>query len=524
MREVYACRLPLADPGVPAFERALDLVVSEIRGDIGLSPAALDTEEGSFSTGTGVSVRWHLLSASGVEDRLWTLRCLRPHEDEADLVWCLTVDVALENGRPWVGVRLGLRPTGHRLLPVRLDIRPPAIAGALVDGVEVVEDGWRLSREPAWAIDDGGVQALAELLLDRDRVLPVVVVTPVERYDEERDEYRTQPLVDADDIGATLVGLAHVAVVDTEALTYGLTDLVGRQLSVFGGAVRLYWPELDDDGPPAAHPLWLPDRLGEPRNRPLSALLLRRLAAASTFRVSSANLDARLRAAVDRQARDEIARLFARARDASLAPEWQAELERAWSEADRLREENAELAGQLAVALDNLRAISRHAPRIVDEETSGSVLAPGEPGEPRTLVAAVQRAGAECPHLVFLGEAMDSARRAAYRQPGRLYGALLAMEEVADDWGRGQLPSGFRDAFAARGFEFAAHVSPTALGRFGHEYERRYEGRTIAMGPHLALGRGSPAACCRIYFHLDEEKHLFVVGHVGNHLSDTTSG
>lgn len=70
----------------------------------------------------------------------------------------------------------------------------------------------------------------------------------------------------------------------------------------------------------------------------------------------------------------------------------------------------------------------------------------------------------------------------------------------------------------------SAHVSPTTLGKYAHEYERNYEGRTITMGPHLALGRGSPVACCRIYFSLDDERHVFVVGHVGNHLSDSTSG
>jgi hypothetical protein len=29
------------------------------------------------------------------------------------------------------------------------------------------------------------------------------------------------------------------------------------------------------------------------------------------------------------------------------------------------------------------------------------------------------------------------------------------------------------------------------------------------------LGKGCPEACCRIYFYLDEERHRFVVGHVG---------
>ena len=66
-------------------------------------------------------------------------------------------------------------------------------------------------------------------------------------------------------------------------------------------------------------------------------------------------------------------------------------------------------------------------------------------------------------------------------------------------------------------------MGPT-LGRFPHEYERTYLGKRIVLGPHIRLGRGSPEACCRIYFYFDEEAGVCVVGHVGNHLSDRTTG
>lgn len=164
------------------------------------------------------------------------------HDDDAELMWHLHVDVALEAGVVWVGMRLALRPLGHRLLPLRFDVSPPTLVRAVVDGVEVAEDGWPLTREPAYAVDDDGVRALAELLVDPDRLLPVFVISPAEVYDERDDVYREEPVVDPDAIAEALVGLAHVAVVETTALTYKLTDLVGRELSVFGGAVRLYWP------------------------------------------------------------------------------------------------------------------------------------------------------------------------------------------------------------------------------------------------------------------------------------------
>lgn len=275
MRDVYACRLPLVEEGPSSFNRVLALLRRELVEDLGLDGTALDAKEGSLSPHAGVALRWQLLTAPGVEDRLWTLRLQRPHEYDAELTSHVNVDVALESGAVWVGVRLALRPTGHRVLPVRFEIRPPALVGAVVDAEEVVEDGWRLTREPAWAVDDDGVRGLAHLLLDPDRVLPVVVVTPAEIYDDEHDEYHVEPVVDPDAIAATLVGLAHVITIETMALPRRLTDLVGRQLSVFSGAVRLYRPEVDT-GTPAVHPLWTPERLAEPRNQPFARVLLRR--------------------------------------------------------------------------------------------------------------------------------------------------------------------------------------------------------------------------------------------------------
>ena len=100
----------------------------------------------------------------------------------------------------------------------------------------------------------------------------------------------------------------------------------------------------------------------------------------------------------------------------------------------------------------------------------------------------------------------------------------MAMEEVAAAWREGALSSSFYEAFAERGFAFATQVSPTALGKYRQDYERTYEGNKVLLGPHIRLGAGSAEACCRIYFHLDEVKRHFVVGHVGNHLSDSTSG
>ncbi len=55
-------------------------------------------------------------------------------------------------------------------------------------------------------------------------------------------------------------------------------------------------------------------------------------------------------------------------KEASLAPEWQEELERAWGEIDHLHEEIADLTHQLHVVHENLAALGRWVPGDDDAE------------------------------------------------------------------------------------------------------------------------------------------------------------
>ncbi len=72
--------------------------------------------------------------------------------------------------------------------------------------------------------------------------------------------------------------------------------------------------------------------------------------------------------------------------------------------------------------------------------------------EPAGVLEAVQWAASSCPHLVILDEAEASAGRAAYRQPGRVLNALLALEDAMAAWERGDLDGGFQGALARQGF------------------------------------------------------------------------
>jgi hypothetical protein len=514
--DLYAYRLPLAGDGVALFAQAMHIV----RAAVSASAGVVVTDERGSTVGVGASaVRWRLAEAPDSDDRVWTMLWESPISGDSDTTWALTVKVGLDGGQAFLVLRWGVLTRDLRMRRIELGLEPPPLLLTLLDGLPVEEDGQPLAPEPSYAVDLDSAEHLAELLLDPRRVLPVVAMSATRRREGAAD---VEPLIEPGPVTRTLAGVAHVVVVETTAATRTLTRILGPRLTVFGGAVRLYWPGLTPWSEPLDHTLWLPEAIRNQTARALRRELLDRVMPMALIRFSTADLEARIGMAIERQRREELRQLAARAQEASLAVDWQQELETAWSENERLREGQARLSAQLSAAHENLRALaagwSTTAPASVLEESERG------DDEPSSIAEAVERAIAQCPCLVFLDEALDSARRATYRQPARVLKALRAMNAAASAWQRDDLEGGFRRAFAEQGLDYGPSLSTSAVGRFPHEYERTYRDQRIVLGPHIRLGRGSPEACCRIYFYMDGEARLFVVGHVGNHLSDRTSG
>ena len=89
----------------------------------------------------------------------------------------------------------------------------------------------------------------ADSLLARDRRRPVVAVSP--------DAMSYGPATRPNALADQLVGLAHVFNITTGPATFELTERLGRQLTVYEGAVRVYWPGLTLDSDPYLHRSWL---------------------------------------------------------------------------------------------------------------------------------------------------------------------------------------------------------------------------------------------------------------------------
>lgn len=95
-------------------------------------------------------------------------------------------------------------------------------------------------------------QWIAKLILDKTRTLPIILIS--EDYGEI-----LLPKLDKD-LSFELAGLASIFVLDHDA-SWGVTEILGKSLSCYWGAVRLYWPNINLDENPVRHPVWTANTL-----------------------------------------------------------------------------------------------------------------------------------------------------------------------------------------------------------------------------------------------------------------------
>jgi len=185
--------------------------------------------------------------------------------------------------------------------------------------------------------------------------------------------------------------------------------------------------------------------------------------------------------------------------------------------AEHLAEENE----RLRRALGQVRAA------MGDEEEVADV-AEAEPGDPASVLEAVQLAADRVQQLVLLPEAFESAEDSPFRRPQLVLDALLKLDELARLYAE---PGGIGESIGSVARQLGLDWIPDTTdwgGTRSRHYEVSWKGRKFRLGPHIRLGTGAGAgSTARIYgFFYDgdpEQARTFVVGHVGRHLPDSTT-
>jgi hypothetical protein len=180
----------------------------------------------------------------------------RPDAWDPSTLWRTTVDIVRTGDAVEVGIAVEQDMRHHRVPPSPL--HPPLLAllhDLVAEGATAGSQRLRATAEPVIGTDQ--IDALVHsCLLDPGRRLPVVLFSAVKEEDGVYPPDAGSPALTARE----LCGLAHVHVMPRVEDSHRLTKRL-RQLSVYDGAVRIYWPRFRLNDPPPRHPLHLRQRL-----------------------------------------------------------------------------------------------------------------------------------------------------------------------------------------------------------------------------------------------------------------------
>lgn len=176
---------------------------------------------------------------------LWALRVDRPDTDVAQRIWTteIVTGYAPGNGPALFSLRLLVStPESHLSIEPAVPglVRKVAnMCGLNQGGIPIVASPWHIASQAD--ADD-----LIDALVDPARGLPYLVCSI--------PEGETRPRVDAAMLSKATLGAARVVVIPA-ALTWVLTQRLGKPLSTYNGAVRAYLPGFSYDSNPYAHRL-----------------------------------------------------------------------------------------------------------------------------------------------------------------------------------------------------------------------------------------------------------------------------
>jgi hypothetical protein len=386
-----------------------------------------------------------------------------------------------------IRVRLGA-VAGSPVAPLDYEFGTPAIVRTLLRDFEVLDAGIR--ELPSFVeLGMSNIPSLVEWIANPARRLPIVVVS--------RTPDTGRVLLDCASLARELAGIGHVRVLAASHAAWGLTNQIGQQLSVWNGAVRIYFPGFALGDPYRRHRVWIPDHV----DNGLISRLRSWLGALSSGSTPEHPIHERLR--LDRRERlsaaadtDELGLLYEYIDDLE-AQTRQHEQDQAEQQARiaelEYRAEN--LLGELDSVKQNFadmaEAVGRRSNR---PATSDGFLTIATAMD---AVEELSRTRYYRDRVTLSDDAIDAGRRfRQYTSPDELLRAIQAVMEAGALVHDGKLAVTPMEFFNYRGFGYAAQ--PT---------------------PHLKVDEStSPDQCLRIYWTVDDNSRRWTITHIGEHL------
>ncbi|AGU51809.1 hypothetical protein VAPA_1c47430 [Variovorax paradoxus B4] len=178
-------------------------------------------------------------------DLLWEY----PDDYDQTLGWTVRLSAVYESIGLVMSLELAVRGRTFQIFPAGYQFGAPRLIRNVsrLRSTHIGGHPYHLAAELITAED---VDVLTSLLLNPTRPFPIVVVS--RRLESDR------PLVDANLLAENLAGIAKVFELSDRWAAYRLTEEIGKTLSCYAGAVRLYWPRFKKDDDQFHHRSWMP--------------------------------------------------------------------------------------------------------------------------------------------------------------------------------------------------------------------------------------------------------------------------
>lgn len=448
------------------------------------------------------------------------------HPDDKDdsVAWITTCMFARDAEAIYAAVSVALTSARFVVRPTRYVLGRPGIVWETLTHCECIVGGQRVPVTHQVVTQTGLDEFVHGTLLAKERALPVILISP--------DAWTERPVAQPDVLQKAVAGFAQVAVLSDKRVAFRLTDKLGKELTCFDGAVRVYWPGFTLMDYPFMHPLYLGRsiRFHRLHGRELKTHLFRVLAGMSAFRVGELGPILGIRRNVKAHQDAQVAKLRYQVTSGTAEnSELLAELEKALAanealikERDDLAERNELLGEELKVQKANWATFEQSR----DQTSTEQDIAPDSSAgtvEFENTYAAYQKAKTDFTGpLVFLDSAGKSARKSPFKNARQVYATFETLCLVAMEWqeNKGKLGRSFKDALKAQGVD-VHQVSQTSKGKYSEEYKFTYNDQHLFFGEHTTLGAGQPDTCLSIHWHRDEKNYVVAIGHCGRHLANT---
>lgn len=431
--------------------------------------------------------------------------------------WRTEATVGFTDGAALVGVRLSV-----------LDAQPqfdsvfsiPRLVTDLIRSPGLLDYGHRLTDKPETITNDLDVERLLQFLRNKSRTRPIVV------FSESPDE---DALADAQLAAKRLAALAHVLYITTTCAR-SLTDALGRDFSVWNGAVRTYNPgfsaQLDER---TAHPIatreWISRRFAG-IDRFVSMLAVNAAArsvrgpeidtalppfraiktAAIERRISRLRSSAAAQTETEQLLSEENASLKLQLKESQDAYSYAAdEVQTAEAERDQYRAIASSLRQKVSLLEDRLGTGAT----VVEVPTSfdgiDKWVLENFPGR-----------------VILLNRAARTARKSPFGEPGLVYRCIARLGREYVDARRSGTP--VDRLFEDLGVHLERTGDPARLAQWRDEYFVPHRGRSQFLEWHLKRGSDkNEVNTMRIYFFFDEDDEQVIIGHLPSHLTNSVT-